>query len=128
MFSKGFYILILFIASFVFSNNDVVACCVKDAQTETCSSNDPSVSMEAPNQDQQGKCCCKKFGENDDKPMTPCGNCECNCAQSISYIHPEFSLKLNMIAITSYFTYGWYYDQPLPDYPLIAIWQPPQLS
>ena len=125
MFSKGFYILILLISSFVFSTNEATACEKHEQGNECTQSNSNETSQD----DSCTKSCCSHSNENeDDGPLTPCGNCKCNCVQSISYIPSEFTLDLKIITITSYFTYGWDYNQPLPEKPLYSIWQPPQLT
>ena len=125
MFSKGFYILILFISSFVFSTNEATAC-AKHEQGKECVKSDKSESSQE-NISCSKSCCQHNSEDNEDKPLTPCGNCKCNCVQSISYIPSEFTLDLKIITITSYFSYGWDYNQPLPEKPLYSIWQPPQL-
>jgi hypothetical protein len=123
MLRKGLYILVLLISSIVFSSNDAMACCNKgDQNASSCQAE------EAQETDHTSSCCSQKANSNEDEPLTPCGNCDCNCVQTISYINSEFRMELNMISITSYFTYGWHYNQPLPEKLLNSIWQPPQLS
>lgn len=116
------------ISSFVFSNNEVIACCNNHCQPNVEISADADSKEIAEEQGQMRKCCCNSGYQDSGDPLTPCENCECNCVQSVSYISSEFALEINLISITTYFTYGWHYNQPLPDKPLNSIWQPPQLS
>ncbi len=115
------------LSSFVFSNNEALAC-AKHAASNSQTISESQEVVEDQKQESTGHCCCKHVEQNDDQPFTPCGNCECNCVQSVSYISSEFSMEINLISITSYFTYGWHYNQPMPDKPMNSIWQPPQLS
>ncbi len=128
MFRKSLYILILLISSLVFSSNDALACCSKSVSSNEKIEATISVHSVEMQKVQVGHCCCNHFHEDKEKPHSPCGNCDCNCIHSISYINSEFSMELDLVTITSYFTYGWHYNQPLPDKPLYSIWQPPQLS
>lgn len=123
-----FYILIILIASFVTPTNDVLACS-KHASKEVAKTKEVKSSCCSKKEEPKtSKCCCSHAQQNEDEPMTPCGNCDCNCVQSVSYISSEFSLEINLITITTYYIYGWHYNQPLPEKPTYSIWQPPQLT
>lgn len=127
MFTKYLYILLLLISSFVLNSNEAIACCAHNEKTSTEETQENCHNTTNDNE-QSSKCCCKHLEQSENGSTIPCGNCECNCLQTVSYITSEFSLEINLTTITSYFTYGWDYNQPLPEKPMNSIWQPPQLT